>query len=200
MVAEVEELRAACLAAITAVLTSDPESIVLIGGIRPDEGEHCLSLEVGRALLGEAGCAVRVDEVTVGTDLPPSQCELVGEGIAELSERTGLVVMADGSARRTVKAPGYLDERAAPFDAAVWRALAAAEWSGLADLDPDLADQLLAAGRAPWQVFAAAMLKCPTVPLSAVTPYYNNDPFGVWYPVLSYLPPDSTSGVVSQPS
>jgi hypothetical protein len=200
LVAEVEELRAACLAAISAVLTSEPESIVLIGGIRPDEGEHCLSLEVGRALLSQAGCGIRVEEVTVGTDLPPSQCELVGEGIAELSERTAVVVMADGSARRSVKAPGYLDERAVPFDSAVWRALVTGEWSSLIGLDPDLAEQLMVAGRAPWQVFSAAMLKGPTVPLAAVVPHYNSDPFGVWYPVLSYLSADPTPGALSQPS
>ena len=38
--------------------------------------------------------------------------------------------MGDGSACRTLKAPGYLDERAAAFDAEVARALGAADVDG----------------------------------------------------------------------
>ncbi|MYS10928.1 hypothetical protein GTW71_31860, partial [Streptomyces sp. SID6041] len=61
-----------------------------------------------------------------------------------------------GSACRTVKAPGYLDERAAGFDAEAARALGAADAAALLALEPELAYELKAAGRAPWQVLAGA--------------------------------------------
>jgi len=69
---------------------------------------------------------------------------------------TALLVIGDGAATHTEKAPGYLDERAGPFDDAVAAALAAADPAALAALDPAPAADLLAAGRAPWQVLAGA--------------------------------------------
>jgi aromatic ring-opening dioxygenase LigB subunit len=80
----------------------------------------------------------------------------LGRGLAELADRVVLLVMGDGSACRTVKAPGYLDERAESFDAAVTAALADADTAALAGLDDRLAAELQAAGRAPWQVLAGA--------------------------------------------
>ena len=65
--------------------------------------------------------------------------------------------MGDGSARRSASAPGYLDERAAPFDAAVEQAVRDGDLPALAALDPDLARDLLAAGRPAWQVLAGAL-------------------------------------------
>jgi hypothetical protein len=69
---------------------------------------------------------------------------------------TALLVIGDGAATHTEKAPGYLDERAGPFDDAVAAALAAANPAALAALDPVLAAELWVAGRAPWQVLAGA--------------------------------------------
>ena len=69
---------------------------------------------------------------------------------------TALLVVGDGAATHTEKAPGYLDERAGPFDDAVAAALAAADPAALAALDPAPAAELWAAGRAPWQVLAGA--------------------------------------------
>jgi hypothetical protein len=65
--------------------------------------------------------------------------------------------MGDGSARRSERAPGHLDERAAPFDAGVERAVRDADLAALAALDPDLAAELLATGRPGWQVLAGAL-------------------------------------------
>ena len=67
--------------------------------------------------------------------------------------------MGDGTARRSVSAPGYLDERAAPFDAAVERAVRDGDLPALAALDPALAADLLAAGRPAWQALAGALLR-----------------------------------------
>lgn len=92
----------------------------------------------------------------VGERLAPARCLAAGRDVAASAERVALLIMGDGSARRTVKAPGYLDERAESFDAAVAAALAAADTEALAGLDPELAQELQVAGRAPWQLLTGA--------------------------------------------
>ncbi|MEU6862883.1 class III extradiol dioxygenase subunit B-like domain-containing protein [Streptomyces sp. NPDC046876] len=114
-------------------------------------------LAVGAWLLEHARWgAAPLEGLAVAADLAPAQCLEAGRRLAAREERVALLVMGDGSACRTLKAPGYLDERAADFDAAAGRALAAADTAGLAALDPGLARELQAAGRAPWQVLAGA--------------------------------------------
>jgi hypothetical protein len=119
------------------------------------EGEPVLplSLTIGRWLLG-AGRAARLQ--AVAADASPESCRALGERLAALAGRVGLLVMGDGSACRTERAPGHLDVRAAGFDAEAARALAEADSAALAALDPVLAAELHAAGRAPWQVLAGA--------------------------------------------
>ncbi|WP_363320429.1 hypothetical protein [Pseudonocardia sp.] len=97
--------------------------------------------------------AARIRGELVPPDLPPAECAALG---GSLLGATGLLVVGDGAATHTAKAPGHLDERAGPFDEAVARALAAADPAGLAALDPGLAAELWVAGRAPWQVLAGA--------------------------------------------
>ncbi|MGW5352659.1 hypothetical protein ACWERV_19390 [Streptomyces sp. NPDC004031] len=94
--------------------------------------------------------------LAVGEALDAGRCADEGRALAASAERVALLVMGDGSACRTVKAPGYLDERAAGFDAAVSAALDAADTGTLAGLDAALAAELRVAGRAPWQVLAGA--------------------------------------------
>ncbi|WP_432039293.1 class III extradiol dioxygenase subunit B-like domain-containing protein [Streptomyces cucumeris] len=116
------------------------------------------SLAVGAWLLEHAGWdgAVPVEGLGVGEPLAAERCKEVGRELAAGAERLALLVMADGSACRTLKAPGYLDERAAAFDAAVARALGSADPAALAALDEELAEELKAAGRAPLHVLAGA--------------------------------------------
>jgi len=115
------------------------------------------SLAVGAWLLERAGWDVApVEGLGVGEPLAPERCIQVGRKLAASAERVALLVMGDGSACRTLKAPGYLDERAAAFDAEVARALASADTAALASLDEALAYELKAAGRAPLQVLAGA--------------------------------------------
>lgn len=101
-----------------------------------------------------AGTGARVRGELVAPDAPPRECAELGAGLAD--EPVGLLVVGDGSARHTVRAPGHLDERSGPFDAAVAAALRDADPAALAALDPDLGTELWAAGRAPWQVLAGA--------------------------------------------
>lgn len=97
-----------------------------------------------------------VEGLGVAEPLDTALCLETGRELGTRSARVALLVMGDGSACRTLKAPGYLDERAAAFDAAAARALGAADVAALAALDAELAAELLAAGRAPWQVLAGA--------------------------------------------
>ncbi|MBB1246792.1 hypothetical protein GL263_25045 [Streptomyces durbertensis] len=110
------------------------------------------------------------------------ECAAAGRELAACGERVALLVMGDGSACRTLKAPGYLDERAADFDAALARALGAADAAALADLDAGLAADLLVSGRAPWQVLAGA---ASGADLGGEL-LYDNAPYGVGYFVAAW--------------
>jgi len=189
-VAEVEELRAACLRAIAALLEARLDLIVMVGGVRVHEGDEPLSLTVGRSLLAEAGCGVRVDPIGIRMDSSVGQCLKIGRMVSKRTGRIGLLVMADGSARRGLKAPGYLDRRAFLFDGRVEDALGGPHPSRLADLEPNLASDLLVAGRAAWQVLAGAF----GGRTARAVKLYSDDPFGVWYPVFLWDPEPSDPG------
>ncbi|MGW6691701.1 class III extradiol dioxygenase subunit B-like domain-containing protein [Streptomyces sp. NPDC054961] len=124
-----------------------------------EEGPRLLPapLAVGAWLLGRAGWgAAPVEGLGVAEPLDTARCLETGRELAGREARVALLVMGDGSACRSLKAPGYFDERAAGFDAEAARALGAADVAALAALDPELAAELQAAGRAPWQVLAGA--------------------------------------------
>lgn len=113
-----------------------------------------LGLAVGAWLLDEHDPALARTYQAVSDEDGPDACRRLGQGLAERDVR--LLVVGDGSARRTEKAPGSLDARAEPFDRAVEGALRDGDPAALLDLDADLARQLLAGGRAAWQVLAGA--------------------------------------------
>ncbi|MEV6173797.1 class III extradiol dioxygenase subunit B-like domain-containing protein [Streptomyces sp. NPDC051954] len=137
---------------------------VRLGGAKGDDPEPVASeprlpssLAVAGWLLEHTGWSdAPIEGLGVGEPLAAERCIEVGRGIAARAERVALLVMGDASACRTLKAPGYLDERAAPFDAAVARALGAADVPALKALDVELAYELKASGRAPWQILAGA--------------------------------------------
>ncbi|MFJ9715455.1 class III extradiol dioxygenase subunit B-like domain-containing protein [Streptomyces sp. NPDC101213] len=141
------------------------------------------SLAVGAWLLQRAGWSgTPVEGLGVGESLTPGRCAGTGREIAARPGRTALLVMGDASACRTLKAPGYLDERAAPFDAEAGRALGAADVAALEALDAGLARELKVAGRAPWQVLAGAARDAG---LSG-TLLYEDAPYGVGYVVAAW--------------
>jgi hypothetical protein len=116
-----------------------------------------LSLGLGALLLDEAG--YRGSRVLQGVAEyePAAGCLALGREIAASAPRVALLAVGDGTARRSASAPGYLDERAAPFDEAVERAVRDGDLSAIAALDPVLAADLLAAGRPAWQLLAGAL-------------------------------------------
>ncbi|MBW8796756.1 MAG: class III extradiol dioxygenase subunit B-like domain-containing protein [Streptomyces sp.] len=141
------------------------------------------SLAVGAWLLERMGWSgAPVEGLGVGESLEAERCVRAGREIAGRAARVAMLVMGDASACRTLKAPGYLDERAAPFDAEVARALGAADIEALKALDADLAYQLKAAGRAPWQVLAGA---AEGADLGGAL-LHDDAPYGVCYLVATW--------------
>lgn len=114
--------------------------------------------------------------------------DALGERIAEsllgkssIEGATDLLVVANGSARRGEKAPGFLDERAATYDQQMGELLARGDVAALARLDPELGQELLVSGGGVWKTLAA-----DGIDVKSVTTDYAEDPFGVMYWVVRW--------------
>ncbi|MFR9673405.1 class III extradiol dioxygenase subunit B-like domain-containing protein [Streptomyces sp. TR06-5] len=141
------------------------------------------SLAVGAWLLARTGWnAAPVEGLAVEELLDRDRCASTGRGIAASASRVALLALGDGTACRTLKAPGYFDPRAAAFDADAARALGAADVGALLELDPDLAHELRAAGRSVWQVLAGA---AEGADLGGRL-FYDDAPYGVGYLVAGW--------------
>lgn len=143
-----------------------------------------LSLGLGAMLLDQAGYDGRRRLLATGQDEPASACAGLGASLSSAPGRMALLVMGDGSARRSLKAPGYLDPRAAAFDAEVEQAVRTGDLGALLRLDQALARDLMATGRPAWQVLAGAMGELAPV----AEMLYRGDPFGVAYLVACCSP------------
>ncbi|MEV7080987.1 class III extradiol dioxygenase subunit B-like domain-containing protein [Streptomyces sp. NPDC093516] len=141
------------------------------------------SLAVAAWLLERTGWSdAPVEGLGVGERLAPDDCARAGRDLAAGAGRVALLVMGDASACRTLKAPGYHDERAAPFDAEVGRALGAADLPALMALDTGLARELKVSGRAPWQVLAGAAEGAGL----GGSLLFEDAPYGVGYAVATW--------------
>jgi hypothetical protein len=227
---ELDDLRAACDAAVAQLWSARPELVAVVG-VGPQTRELpspyrgsfapwgvALEVRLGGGPAGTEGTPVAAGPSgspavpAPGADLPlgplvgawllarqpemppvriwtvdaaadPEECVQTGRKIAE-EGRVALLVMGDGAACHGPKAPGYADPRAAPFDAAVLEALVDVDTARLLALDPELADQLLASGRAPWQVLAGAAAGAGRRRRSMIR--YADAPYGVGYFVASW--------------
>jgi hypothetical protein len=111
----------------------------------------------------------------------------MGEKVAAADLRVGVLAMGDGSAKRSARAPGYLDERAGPFDAEVARALGEPDPSWLAHhLAPVACAELWVAGRPAWQFLAGAATQTPRATGIAARLHYDAAPYGVGYFVAGW--------------
>ena len=139
-----------------------------------------LGVRIGQLLAERGGWTGPVGEVLVPFDAGAQTVATAGADLAAHPGRVLALVVADGSARRGEKAPGHLDERAFAFDEAVVSALEAADPQALLALDPTLADELLASGRAALQVAAHAVLGAAGLRGRLL---WSGDPYGVLYAV-----------------
>ncbi|KXK60973.1 hypothetical protein AWW66_15890 [Micromonospora rosaria] len=214
---ELDDLRAACDAAVAGLLAAGPELILLVGGgpestafrtadygsLRPygldravrlwkvncAGGERLpLSLTIGAWLLGRSGTDLPRFAEAVAVDATTTACATLGADLVRRTEHPfALLVLGDGSACRGTAAPGYDDPRAEAYDDGVAAALAAADTDALLDLDPDRSAELRAAGRAPWQVLAGAARAAGGTWQGELTHY--TVPYGVAYFVASWRRP-----------
>ncbi|MDP3967392.1 MAG: hypothetical protein Q8Q02_03865 [Nocardioides sp.] len=138
-----------------------------------------LRAAVRRALEGLHDVAV-LAEPAWGEPVAAHLLRDIGLLEAPLGEAGALLVAGDGSARRGEKAPGHLDERAAPYDAVVEEALREGDAVTLASLDLDLGAELLAAGAPVLRALGDAVLASGRAVQTADLAYAD-DPFGVRY-------------------
>jgi len=187
---ELDDVRAAALASVTGLVSMGPDRIIVVGtGTLPrpvdesaggtlaghgvdiraggDDVVLPLSLTIGAWLLDQAGWD---GPRTYTTNSVPTD------------DRAALLVMAGGSARRSLKAPGYLDERAEAHDAAIGAALASGDVDILASLDVHLGDELLAPGTRALAVLGE-MTKGADVTARL---RWDGAPFGVGYWVADW--------------
>lgn len=141
-----------------------------------------------RGQLVDPSIRVRPAPVLPGTS--PVGCAEVGRQLgarlADGSEPVSLLVVGDGAATHSERAPGHYDPRAAAFDAAVATALGSADVAALAGLDAGLAAELLVGGREAWQVGAAAARAAGTAWRGQLL--YSEAPYGVAYHVALWEP------------
>lgn len=179
-----QPLRNRCRAALAELAAIGPEQLIVLTGADRDAPAVSSRRPLGARVAGELAAGVEglppPLEVVVPFDADLEEVTAAASRLRHLAQGapTGVLVLGDGSARRGEKAPGYIDERSFPFDAQVTQALAVGDPGSLRRLDPVLAADLMVAGRAAWQVLAAAASGPATV-VSA----YADDPFGVLYHV-----------------
>ena len=207
----VAELRTACTDALRAALDLRPDRFIVVAAV-PDPasvdqggpdvrrfgttGPHTgpglpLGLGVGRRLLDEAGWTGPAELIGLDVDDGRDVLATLARTLAEREERTVVLLLGDGSARRDAKGPGTLDERAFGFDARVVDALRRGDARALAELDPALAGELMVAGRAAFRLLGELGLVVPGPVVAEVI--HASDPFGVLYLVAAWSWPGVSS-------
>jgi hypothetical protein len=160
----VAELRSSCRQLVEELVDRHPERVAVVAaGSRAEDVARGVTVAAGeriaRHLLDEAGFS---GDVT-GHPAP-------GEGV---------LVVANGSACRTEKAPGHLDERAAGFDNMIGSALRDGDGPVLRNLDARLGAEL-------WCTDVPALRRLGALVEGPGRVAYDDAPYGVQYWVASW--------------
>ena len=187
---ELDDVRSAALASVANLVSIEPDRVVIVG---TGELAEPVDESAGGTLAGH-GVDVRAggDDIVLPLSLTIGAWLLDQAGwggprtytttSVPTDDRAALLVMAGGSARRSLKAPGYLDERAEAHDAAIGAALANGDADALASLDVHLGDELLAPG-ARALVVLGEMTKGADITARL---RWDGAPFGVGYWVADW--------------
>ena len=159
LVDPVPELRAACLDAVR-WLVEGGEPVTVVADAQGQRVAAALLAEVG-ADLG----ALHADSAGLRGHFTPGRH----------------LVVANGSARRSEKAPGHLDERAFAFDAGLDRALRTPDPTALSTLDERLGAELLGANIPGFRTLGGILSDRHEASVG-----YADDPFGVQYWVMRW--------------
>ncbi len=213
--AELAGLRGACDDAVRTLLAASPDQIVVVGnGPRTEElpgdvggdlrrygvdvragGDSSvlpLSLTIGAWLLDRSGTTTTRRYVSVSPEEPPDRIAAIGAEAVAGERRVALLVMADGSARRTETSPGPYHPEAQAFDTRVTEALTTLDTETLLAIDEETCRTLWAAGRRGWQALAGAVAADPATAAAlrgAAHVSYDEAPYGVGYVVITYHRP-----------
>ena len=195
---ELAHLRQASLDAVTQLVQSGADQLVVVAtapvtgpatgepdwsgfgvGTAPTGQVLSPSLSIGHWLLDHVGAQADL-YIGVSPLAASAECAVLGKSLVG-EQSLAVLVVGDGSACRSDKAPGSLDPRAQEFDAEVIEALRLGDSARLSRLDSDVATELQVDGRAPWQV-VAAMVDAPM----ASQVVASDDPYGVLYVVAPW--------------
>lgn len=170
----VAELRAACVAAVEwlgedVTVVADPQGLRVAEalGVSPGLGD---ARRQGSSLLDQ-----RSGGFDGGFETVASATSSTNVGASSV------LVVANGSARRSEKAPGHLDERAAAYDSELEKALRAGDVGALRSVDPSLAAELMVGNVAGFMRLGELL-----TPGLAPDVNYSDDPFGVQYWVMRW--------------
>lgn len=210
--AELDDLRRACDTAVGDLLGAGVDRIALVGpgpvtGPLPEDAAGTLepygvdlvidppvdgparpvaalplSLTIGSWLLARSGWSGPVSRLALAGDVAPERVRQEAAGLSGTAERTGLLVLADGSSTRTTKAPGSWQPGALAFDAEVGAALGSGDPARLAAVDRATAREVGAQGAASWGL--AALLTAGRSWQARL--YYEDAPYGVGYLVAAW--------------
>jgi hypothetical protein len=173
----IPDLRKSVDAAVEWLLEDGSAAVLAASPAARRIADHLLEHGGRAASADDGGRAASADEVGRAASASERSADT-----RSAETRPGLLVVANGSATRTEKAPGHLDERAAAFDAAIGEALKAGDPAALADIDLDLADAL-------WALPDADVLRTLSDRVPAAVEVhvdYDDDPFGVQYWVVRW--------------
>jgi hypothetical protein len=213
---ELADVRVASLAALRRVLAAGAERVVVLGAGReirthfsgtgslrglgvdldvpldpanPGGGAPLpLALTIGAWLLAQAGWPGDRTALELDPGAGTATIASVATALANETTRSVLLVVADGSAARSEKAPASLHPDAAAFDADVAAALASGHPHLLAEVDRDRAAAVSAQGWPAWHAAAVALAVGQDAPYDAEV-LADVAPYGVGYLVAAWTQP-----------
>lgn len=192
-VPEVEELRDVVDDAVGATLTAEVSRILVLDAGCGVEDAEALDETAGGTLRG-FGLSVRAggprDVLGLGHTVAAHVLDRIGwtgerryvTQLPALDAPTVALVIADGSATRTERAPGHLHADAAPFDAELAGALSNADAPTLERLDPARAERLWCHTAPTWRRAGSDLGRQDGVSAARARLHYDAAPCGVgWF-------------------
>lgn len=192
---DLAELRGCCNEAVRRLLTGagDGDTVTVVGS---SSAYRCWDTAAGGTLRGY-GIDVRAGgnrlvlptPLTIGAWLldragwAGERSYVAVSGAETFAVRGPVLVMADGTAKRSESAPGQVDDRAAIYDKVIAEALAEGDAAALAGLDLALARQLWGVGVPALRSLGRSI---DPVPVAGARLGYDAAPFGVGYFVAEW--------------
>lgn len=166
----VSDIRETAVRAVADALPGVTSVVIVADGRAPLVGAWTgepLGVRIGQYLLDLAGWAG----------------EVIVDGGHPWDDTALHLVVGDGSAKRSEKAPGHLDPRSFEVDAAILTALESADPTALSALDLELCDELLVTGARALTAVADALRGRDDM-VGEVR--WSGDPYGVQYWVAGW--------------